>query len=343
MKACKTCLEYKALVDFAIYKNKRTDGSIRDGIRNVCIACTNLASYKAKKNRIYGSRKQKENERSELAIQNLKKCVRCDKILSLSLFSQAKASTAKDGLSTNCKGCRAEQSRIDRGTNEKYLEEKNNKVFLDSLDLKRCSRCRNNYKKENYLKLKNGKLSAYCSTCRTVSINEWRANNVEKVTARLNSPENRAKEKAFREANKEKLNQYQKNWYLRNRLKKLEQNAQWVKNNPFKYKAIASRKSAVRRTQITKTTIEKFSIEKILDKNGSICHLCSEVIDMNLSHPDLQSFSVDHILPLSKGGTHTLDNVAPAHLYCNLLKGNKTTSDGDIRERSRHEQSEELR
>ncbi len=34
--------------------------------------------------------------------------------------------------------------------------------------------------------------------------------------------------------------------------------------------------------------------------------------------------SIDHRYPLSKGGTHTWDNVQLTHLICNLKKGNRT-------------------
>jgi 5-methylcytosine-specific restriction endonuclease McrA len=33
---------------------------------------------------------------------------------------------------------------------------------------------------------------------------------------------------------------------------------------------------------------------------------------------------MDHIVPISKGGTHTLDNVQMAHRFCNLSKGNRS-------------------
>lgn len=34
--------------------------------------------------------------------------------------------------------------------------------------------------------------------------------------------------------------------------------------------------------------------------------------------------TLDHVIPLSKGGTHSKDNVVPACLHCNSSKGNKT-------------------
>jgi 5-methylcytosine-specific restriction endonuclease McrA len=36
-----------------------------------------------------------------------------------------------------------------------------------------------------------------------------------------------------------------------------------------------------------------------------------------------KSLTMDHIIPLSKGGTHTKDNVVPACVSCNSIKGNR--------------------
>lgn len=33
--------------------------------------------------------------------------------------------------------------------------------------------------------------------------------------------------------------------------------------------------------------------------------------------------AVDHIVPLSLGGAHSLENVQLAHLFCNMRKGNR--------------------
>ena len=52
-----------------------------------------------------------------------------------------------------------------------------------------------------------------------------------------------------------------------------------------------------------------------------VCYLCGLLIDMNLVWPDPMSKSIDHIVPLARGGSHTMDNLAPTHLHCNLEKG----------------------
>ena len=51
------------------------------------------------------------------------------------------------------------------------------------------------------------------------------------------------------------------------------------------------------------------------------CKLCSQPIDQWRQRPDPMAGTVDHILPLARGGTHTWGNVQSAHLGCNSRKG----------------------
>jgi 5-methylcytosine-specific restriction endonuclease McrA len=60
--------------------------------------------------------------------------------------------------------------------------------------------------------------------------------------------------------------------------------------------------------------------------HGWICWLCREPIDPKVRKPSIWAATVDHIVPLSKGGTHTWDNVAPAHAVCNFSKGDSLNS-----------------
>ncbi|WP_280331510.1 HNH endonuclease [Nocardia wallacei] len=54
------------------------------------------------------------------------------------------------------------------------------------------------------------------------------------------------------------------------------------------------------------------------------CGICKEPIDYSLPHLDPRAYVVDHIIPLSKGGTDTLDNKQAAHRDCNSHKSDKT-------------------
>lgn len=46
-------------------------------------------------------------------------------------------------------------------------------------------------------------------------------------------------------------------------------------------------------------------------------------IDYSLPHTDPWSFVVDHVIPLNKGGSDTLDNKQAAHRDCNRAKSDK--------------------
>lgn len=52
-----------------------------------------------------------------------------------------------------------------------------------------------------------------------------------------------------------------------------------------------------------------------------ICNICEEPIDKRLRFPHFMAATVEHVIPLCKGGTHTWDNVRPAHAKCNFDKG----------------------
>lgn len=65
---------------------------------------------------------------------------------------------------------------------------------------------------------------------------------------------------------------------------------------------------------------------EIAERDGHICQLCDEPVEMGLAYPDPLSPSLDHVVPLSKGGAHDPDNVQLAHLRCNVAKGATTAA-----------------
>ena len=66
---------------------------------------------------------------------------------------------------------------------------------------------------------------------------------------------------------------------------------------------------------------EKINHTEVFDAHEWICHLCGLYISRHATKNDWYRVTLDHIIPLSKGGTHTRDNVAPAHWKCNMEKG----------------------
>jgi 5-methylcytosine-specific restriction endonuclease McrA len=71
-----------------------------------------------------------------------------------------------------------------------------------------------------------------------------------------------------------------------------------------------------------------YSANTVLAKYGELCHLCNEKIDLDAPRKTGEagwekSLHIDHVIPLSKGGSDTLKNVRPSHGQCNLMKSNK--------------------
>ena len=71
---------------------------------------------------------------------------------------------------------------------------------------------------------------------------------------------------------------------------------------------------------------EFYTRQDVLDKWGTDCHICNQPIDLlaptQCGEPGWQQgLHLDHVVPLSKGGPDTLDNVKPSHGGCNIDKG----------------------
>lgn len=74
-------------------------------------------------------------------------------------------------------------------------------------------------------------------------------------------------------------------------------------------------------------TSEVFAPLDVHARDGWTCQLCWQPIDPDVAWPDSASPSLDHIIPLSKGGSHCMTNVQSAHLGCNSSKGDKDMAD----------------
>ncbi|HMC70985.1 MAG TPA: HNH endonuclease signature motif containing protein [Mycobacteriales bacterium] len=89
----------------------------------------------------------------------------------------------------------------------------------------------------------------------------------------------------------------------------------WIEANPERWNELRRARDLIRRARKRGTQTERIDLAVVLAKHGMICHLCGDGI------ASLDDLHFDHVIPLARGGTHTYDNLRPAHATCNLRKG----------------------
>ena len=81
-------------------------------------------------------------------------------------------------------------------------------------------------------------------------------------------------------------------------------------------------RSSLRRALTSDAFVASIDREVIYARDNYTCQWCGKKVNMKKKWPDPMSPSLDHILPLSKGGTHEAKNVQLTHMLCNLRKNN---------------------
>ena len=77
---------------------------------------------------------------------------------------------------------------------------------------------------------------------------------------------------------------------------------------------------------ITSEYDEGVTLKRVREKYKDVCQICGLLVDdtdIKDGHIKRMYPTVDHIIPLSKGGSHTWDNVRLAHMACNAGKCDK--------------------
>ena len=63
---------------------------------------------------------------------------------------------------------------------------------------------------------------------------------------------------------------------------------------------------------------------QIILKTQEVCGICGQEVDKTIPYPHPMSPTIDHIIPISKGGhPSALENLQLAHRWCNRQKSNK--------------------
>src|ERR1035437_8956730 len=115
----------------------------------------------------------------------------------------------------------------------------------------------------------------------------------------------------YREANRERLNASALVYAATHKDRAAELGKARRLANPFVDTELVGR----RRARKNGTVPSNVDYAAILAEFGMVCHICGDDI------PDRTDLHFDHVIPLSKGGAHSAENVRPSHSACNRKKG----------------------
>lgn len=230
-------------------------------------------------------KEKKKKERESLHKDLTKKCTRCNKELLLNKFSKAPA--GKYGRQPKCKQCYSA-----------YYKENKENILVRVKDYaqdnkEKISQYQKQYREDNEEKLKNYR-------------KEYYTENRDKIFKRAVE---------WVENNQERAKEYKKQYHIDNRDKILAKVRKWEKDNPEQYKILRRSITHRRRANIKNNGNNTLTAQEIADllKSHLYCEYCG--IKENLT--------IDHIIPISKGGQNCLSNVTVACGSCNSRKGNK--------------------
>ena len=80
-------------------------------------------------------------------------------------------------------------------------------------------------------------------------------------------------------------------------------------------------------------SVESYSADEIGERDNWLCGICQDAslpVDPARRRPDPLAPSVDHITPISRGGTHTRSNAQISHWFCNQEKNTYRTDRGAV-------------
>jgi len=329
-KICTTCPEGQQVKPITAF---HVDKSRRDGLNPYCKVCVNAKSQRSKKKRLLeqvaaGLREMpaKRRDRQQALAAGEKECSQCEAVKSLDDFYEWERSP--DGRQSECKDCHNGRNTADHPRDQSMLE-------------KPCTKCGEPKLAEEFYDnpyAKDG-MDSWCKECRKTDNAAWNKNNPDKRKPIANrsfkkayaDPEKRAvfavRVDEWREDNPDRVKQHRRTDLAKNGqkparvAKRRSARKQWFEDRPG-YRAAASHK---RRALIKQAPIvdDMINVWVLYKRDHGICTLCTYPVDKMLKWPDLRIATIDHAIPVTRGGEHSYVNTKLAHHCCNTKKNNR--------------------
>lgn len=181
----------------------------------------------------------------------------------------------------------------------------------DPLGFKRCAEC-------SVLIPTTGDGRSFCEAC---SADRRRQRNRDWMRLVYRPTVGIEQNRAWRQANREKVRVSNRRSHKNNPESRMRASARWRAKNPEVVAAMGRRAATRRRVRLLAAESGPYLEALIFERDSWVCQLCLLPIDPTLNGRHPMSKSIDHRIPLSRGGADTEANVQAAHLGCNSRKG----------------------
>jgi 5-methylcytosine-specific restriction endonuclease McrA len=164
-----------------------------------------------------------------------------------------------------------------------------------------------------------------CKSCQqTLSLDSFYKHNAKTDQLRPNCK--RCHNKSvddYRKENKDARNEYLRNWQRRNPEKTKRYREDFARKNPDSLKA-SFRKYVQNNPEIIRN---KSARRRALKKNNGAFLITKKEVQKLYRQPcfycNAESSHLDHVIPISRGGVHSVGNIVPACSACNLSKSDR--------------------
>lgn len=132
-------------------------------------------------------------------------------------------------------------------------------------------------------------------------------------------------QEAYRLANAERLRDWQAGYRARNRVALAAKTKREYAKNPLPWKNARDRRRALIRSASETRIVTSRDWQRMLLAYAHCCAYCGASGEMTM----------DHVVPISRGGRHAIGNLVPACLSCNLTKNAMFLAEWKLRKRRR--------
>lgn len=229
-----------------------------------------------------------------------KACTKCRVVKPISAF--CKSTRSATGYTSHCRECHSHYANPN-GTYRPRTKKtpkppRVKKVRLCPDDSKVCNRCGVTKPAYEFDRVKDGDgYHNQCKICRRAGAREWKRQNKEKI-------------RQYEIENRDRLRELRREWVNKNRDRHLAMRR--ARDKTPKWRMYARLKQHARRVGKS-STVTLDEIQSLMERQKR-CYYCKKCFS------DKNKPTLDHVIPLAKGGQHVISNIVLACKACNCQK-----------------------